>query len=49
MRIPTKVASFDVSKVDPILREAAKDKALRLQFMDCTDLALQCALVRHKA
>jgi hypothetical protein len=41
--------AFDMSKVDPIFREAAKDKALRIQFMDCTDLAMQCALVKHKA
>jgi hypothetical protein len=40
-------ASFDISKVDPIFREAAKDKSLKLQFMDCTDLAIQCAIVRH--
>ena len=49
MRIPPKVESFDVSKVDPIFREAAKDKAIRLRFMDCTDLAVQCARVRHRA
>jgi hypothetical protein len=42
-------SGFDVSKVDPIFREAAKDHALRLRLMDCTDLAMQCALVRHKA
>jgi hypothetical protein len=40
-------ASFDISKVDPIFREAAKDKSLKLRFMDCTDLAIQCAIVRH--
>lgn len=40
---------YDMSKVDPIFLEAAKDKALRIRFMDCTDLAMQCALVRHKA
>jgi hypothetical protein len=38
---------FDMSKVDPIFREAAKDKALRIRFMDCTDLAMQCAFIRH--
>lgn len=40
---------FDISKVDPIFREAAKDPALRIRFMDCTDLAMQCALIRQKA
>jgi len=40
---------YDISKVDPIFREAAKDKNLKLRFMDCTDLAMQCAFVRHRA
>ena len=42
-------SGFDISKVDPIIREAAKDKTLKIRFMDCTDLAMQCAYVRHRA
>lgn len=40
---------FDISNVEPIFLEAAKDKTLRIRFMDCTNLAIQCARVRHKS
>jgi hypothetical protein len=43
------VGKFDVSKVDPIIREAAKNKRMKITFMDCSDLARQCAEVRRKA
>jgi hypothetical protein len=39
---------YDISKIDPIFREAAKDPALKISFMDCSDLAMQCAYVLHK-
>ncbi len=38
---------FDLSKVDPILREAAEDTTLRIHFVDCSDLAMQCARLRE--
>jgi hypothetical protein len=40
---------FDVSKVDPIIREAAEDPFLRITLQDCSDLARQLDRLRNKA